>query len=178
MLMVVGQGCSQEEVPDTPLRRLVEKSEPTNVKVMLIGIDGATFSVIDPLIAEGALPNLQRLIENGTRSTLKSKRPMISPPIWTSMVTGRRRTAHGIHTFIRKGQKEGEKVLYTSNDRRVSALWNWFGPFGKTVGFVGWWVSWPAEPVNGWIVSDRITRSRWNEWRDGQRSQRITFVWA
>jgi hypothetical protein len=51
------------------------------------------------------------------------------------------------------------------------------GPFGLTTGFCGWWATWPAEPVDGWILSDRITRSRYAEWEGRQRTEHLTY-WA
>ena len=160
----------------TPVQKLVPEVRPTNLKILLVGIDGATLNIISPLIDQGRLPQTRRLIENGAHGILRSDPPISSPAIWTSIVTGRNREAHGIRGFLQgTGTQNMTKKLVTSNDRKVTALWNWLGPFGKTVGFSGWWASWPAEPTNGWIVSDRITRSRWSEWYDGAKDQKLTF---
>jgi len=168
--------CSKEKKPSALLKQLVAQSKPTNVKVLLVGIDGQTFDVMDPMIKEGKLPHMKKLIRNGSYGILKSYDPMKSPSIWTTIVTGRRRGVHGILDFYsRSNQNRNKKVLITSNDRQISAIWNWVGLFGKTVGFAGWWASWPAETVNGWIISDRITRSRFNEWTGGRKYQALTY---
>lgn len=174
IVLIMSFSCSKQKKHQTPLQRLVSRTHPTDLKILLVGIDGATFSIINQMIAEGKLPQMNRLMEGGSHGVLKSDWPMESPAIWTSIVTGRNRKAHGINDFI-KTTKKGKRVLISSNDRKISALWNWMGPFGKTVGFQGWWASWPAEPVNGWNISDRIIRSRWNEWWNGQKNHGLTF---
>jgi hypothetical protein len=63
---------------------------------------------------------------------------------------------HGIVDFTAINKDTGAAVPVTSNLRRVPALWNILSDAGRTVGFVGWWASFPAEKVNGYIVSDRI----------------------
>jgi predicted AlkP superfamily phosphohydrolase/phosphomutase len=142
-----------------------------------VGIDGATLSVIQPLLDQGRLPRLQELMASGASGVLESERPSRSPALWTTMVTGKNRDDHGITNFhfsVGKGENRQRKLI-TSNHRRVLALWNIVGAMGRQVGFAGWWASWPAEPVNGWMISDRMTRSRWSEWTDGGRSDYLTF---
>lgn len=148
---------------------------------MLVGIDGATFSVIDPMVTQGKLPTLTRLMAAGARAPLKSQRPMTSPALWTTIATGRNRGTHGITGFkataisrTPTGTGKGFRMV-GSYHRRSPALWDILGPFGQSVGIVGWWASWPAEPVNGWLVSDRFARSRWSEWLDAKRNGQLTF---
>lgn len=150
----------------SPLQRLVLTTRPSGVKVLIVGIDGATFSVMKPLLAQDALPNFRKLIENGAHGVLRSENPMASPALWTTIATGRPRKDHGIEGFVVFGASEKPRrgVLVGSADRKTLALWNIVGPFARDAGFLGWWASWPAEPVNGWVVSDRFTRERWNEW--------------
>jgi predicted AlkP superfamily phosphohydrolase/phosphomutase len=165
--------CSSEK---DPLKELVERTKPTNLKILIVGIDGATFTVMDSLMAEGKLPVARRLIEGGARAVLESDPPMSSPAIWTSVVTGRSRVDHGVEGFIVMTPDSANPMrLSNSNDRDMAALWNWVGPFGKTVGFNGWWASWPAEPVNGWMISDRLTRSLWGEWQNERQTEYLTY---
>jgi predicted AlkP superfamily phosphohydrolase/phosphomutase len=160
-----------------PLRRLALRTRPSGVKVLLVGIDGATFRVLDPLLAAGQAPQFKALMERGSRGVLRSENPMASPALWTTIATGRSRKDHGIEDFIvRKDPKRPRAgVLVGSGDRRTLALWNIVSGFGEQTGFLGWWASWPAEPVNGWIVSDRFTRERWNEWYGGSKRQHTAY---
>jgi predicted AlkP superfamily phosphohydrolase/phosphomutase len=127
---------------------------PTDLKVALLGVDGLDGVLVDEAIAEGRLPNLARLIAEGTRGDLRSIRPPMSPVVWTSMATGMLPRQHGITGFVvRRG---GESVPVTGNLRRSPALWNMAKAVGFTVAFVNWYVTWPAEEVPGVMISDRV----------------------
>lgn len=165
--------CAQS--PDSPSAQRLAEFPPTGIRVVLVGMDGATFSVIDPMIAQGRLPNLKELVARGAHGPLWSREPMISPALWTTVATGQPREVHGIVDFLAPEADDGEKRLFASVDRRAPALWNLAGPFGRSVGFVGWWSSWPAEPVRGWMISDRIVRTRWAEWTDGVHDTHLTW---
>ncbi len=169
-------GCSEPDDPaPTPAAPVIE-SQKTGVRILLVGIDGATFNVIDPLIEAGDLPTLGGLIRGGARAVLESDRPMRSPALWTTVATGRTRQDHGIEHFTSEGEEaEGEPVLANSGMRRTLTIWDILGAAGRTIGVVGWWASWPAEPVRGWLVTDRMTRSRWSEWADGVKQEGLTY---
>jgi hypothetical protein len=118
-------------------------------RVVLVGIDGADWDVIDPMLARGELPVLRELVEGGASGPLATFRPTVSPLIWTTIATGQPPGRHGILDFL----EAGSEVPYTSNARREPALWSWLGERGVPVGVFGWWVTWPAEPVRGYLVS-------------------------
>lgn len=147
---------------------------PPPAKVLLVGVDGATFSVIDPMVAEGELPHLARLMEGGSRGPLRAGGALVSPPIWTTVATGVPPREHGVRGFFYRSD-DGEQVLVDSSLRQAGALWNWMGPLERRVGFAGWWASWPAERVNGWILSDRFARSQWSAWPGGVRREGVTW---
>ncbi len=126
---------------------------PAHPRVALVGIDGAEWSVIDPMLARGELPNLQRLIARGVRGPLQSFKPTLSPALWTSVATGVRPSQHGVTNFVTRAADATIRQV-ESGDRRVPALWNIASAEGRTVGVVGWWATWPAESVQGTLVSD------------------------
>lgn len=157
------------------LSELTEKANPSKLKIVIVGIDGATLDIVKPMREKGLLPSFTKLIERGAHGKLESVEPTISPSIWTSIVTGKSADEHGITDFVLGWGPRSWKHLVTSNDRRVAALWNMASAFGVTTGFVGWWASWPAEEVNGWVVSDRMTQSRYSLWEDGLEDRHLTF---
>ena len=122
-------------------------------RVLLIGIDGATLRVMEPLLAAGRLPNLAAIAGAGAYGPLRSTPPLLSPAIWTSIATGKARAKHGIDTFVREDNR-GERRLYQSSDRRSHALWNIASDAGLQVGVINWWVTYPVETVHGVMVSD------------------------
>lgn len=127
----------------------------TDHRILLVGLDGYDWDVADPLMADGRLPVLASLVERGTRARLDTIQPILSPVIWTTVATGRHPSEHGIIDFL--GQDAaGRPVPVTSNLRRTKAFWNVMSDAGVTVGVVAWWATWPAEAVDGFLVSDRV----------------------
>jgi predicted AlkP superfamily phosphohydrolase/phosphomutase len=128
------------------------KHEPVG-KVLLIGLDGAEWDLINPMVAAGELPNLGRLMAEGVHGNLRSLEPLAkSPAIWTTIATGKSPAEHGIKSFV--DQIHGRPL--TRNIRRVRAVWNIVSGVGRSAGVVGWLMSWPAEEVNGFVVSDYL----------------------
>ncbi|MBI5694222.1 MAG: alkaline phosphatase family protein [Nitrospirae bacterium] len=125
-------------------------------KVVLIGVDAATWKVMLPLMDAGGLPNMARLMREGAWGVLTSEEPTSSPTLWTTIATGMNRKDHGIEDFIIKLPGEYETTPVTSDMRRRKALWNIFSEKGKTAGFINWWATWPAEKVDGFIVSSNL----------------------
>ena len=125
-------------------------------RVIVFGVDAADWGVMANLLDAGRLPNFQRLIDEGATGVSKTLLPLTkSPIIWTSIATGMLPDKHGIGGFV-KVVAEGDTVPYTGNARRVKAIWNILGEHDYRVGVVGWMVTWPAEEVNGYMVSDYV----------------------
>jgi len=121
--------------------------------IFLIGIDALTWRVLDPMIERGEVPNLASLVREGVRAALKSYEPMFSPMVWASISTGKRAADHGISGFTVK-KENGARVPITSNFRKARTVWDILGDGGLQVGVLGWWTSWPAEKVNGFLCSE------------------------
>ncbi len=161
-----------------------------NNKIIFIGVDGATFDIIKPLIKEGKLPYFKQIMENGCWGELSTLNPTFTPVIWTSVATGKFPAEHGIY-FMSKSYLKGMKrpinfrripqfvgtskmflllerlgLLHTtpasSQDRKVPALWNIFYKAGLKVGVIRYPVTWPAEEVNGFLIADRFHYSSLN----------------
>lgn len=126
-------------------------------KVLLVGVDGADWNLMSPLLARGELPNMQSLIQAGVHGPLRSFNPLLSPVIWTTIATGKGPDQHGVLDFTMPDPKTGDPIIVTSAVRRSKAFWNILSEKGLKVCVVGWWASWPAEVVNGANVSDRMS---------------------
>lgn len=128
-------------------------------RVAIIGIDAASLDLVARLAAEGLLPHLRSLMERGAYGVLESLVPTNSPALWTSMATGQPPEVHGILSFRQSAQSEGARLV-NATMRRVPALWSIASRHGRSVGFVGWWVTWPAEEVEGFMISDHVAYTR------------------
>jgi predicted AlkP superfamily phosphohydrolase/phosphomutase/tetratricopeptide (TPR) repeat protein len=128
-------------------------------KVVLVGIDGADWEIIDPLAAAGRLPTLARLKREGAWANLRTMEPTLSPLLWTTIATGKPPEAHGVLDFLARDPQTGRTVPINSSFRKVKALWNLFTEAGRTCDVVAWWATYPAETVNGTLVSDRVAYS-------------------
>jgi predicted AlkP superfamily phosphohydrolase/phosphomutase len=119
---------------------------------LVIGIDGGEWRVLRRMWQDGELPNLRRLAGRGTTATLKTAYNA-SPVIWTTIATGVTPAEHGITDFV-VPSAHGD-VPISSTVRKVPALWTMLTQAHRRVTVLGWWGSWPAEDVNGVVVSDR-----------------------
>lgn len=132
--------------------------------VILIGADGVEWSVVEPLLKEGKMPNLQRLLDEGVGGSLATMVPTFSPALWTTIATGREPRAHGIPYFSEvdeRGTPIYPGLPYTSECRKVPALWNLADLAGRSVTSVAWWVSWPAEKLrHGRVVSSYAAQAQ------------------
>jgi Flp pilus assembly protein TadD len=124
--------------------------------VIFVGLDGADWELLDEYAASGVMPNLAALSAEGAGGVLETIQPPLSPLVWTTMMTGVGPLAHGILDFTRFNPQSGQKEPITSDERREPAIWNMASAAGKRVGVVGLWATYPAEPVNGLLVSDRL----------------------
>jgi tetratricopeptide (TPR) repeat protein len=143
-------------VPGADAGEAVVRRADTGLRLLFIGLDGADWDLIDALIRQGRMPRLQRLVESGVRAPLRSYDPMISPLLWTTMVTGVGPDRHGVADFQAIEAGTGRRVPISSRFRRAPALWEMIGDAGGTSAFVAWWASFPAEPVRGFQVSNLV----------------------
>lgn len=126
-------------------------------EVIVIGVDGAEWQVIEDMVGRGELPGFARMMQEGAHGHLLNPGPQVSPVVWTSFATGHFGSEHGILDFVYPfdGDGDGGRQPVDVSLRRQPALWNVLDAHDKQSTVIGWFVSWPAEAINGRIVSDR-----------------------
>lgn len=124
-------------------------------KVIFVGVDGGDWEIIKPMMDGGHLPNFKKIVQEGSTGPLRSMEPMLSPLLWTTMATGKPPEEHGILSFTVVEPNKGKQLPVTRMSRKVDALWNMLSDHGRTVDIIGWLATFPAEDINGFMITDR-----------------------
>lgn len=129
-------------------------------RTLLIGLDGATFTVIDTLLESDVMPFLKRQIAAGVRAELMSVVPALTPPAWTSLMTGRQPGQHGIFDFLRKEKPDSTRIRFlTSQDLGCETIWSYLSEQGKRATVLNFPLTFPPPRINGFVVPG------WMSWR-------------
>jgi predicted AlkP superfamily phosphohydrolase/phosphomutase len=129
-------------------------------RTLLIGLDGATFSVLDPFAAEGVMPFLKSFLARSARANLRTIVPALTPPAWTSLMTGRTPGHHGVFDFFRMESPESKHIrFFTANDVECETIWSLASRSGKRITALNFPSMFPAPRLNGSIVPG------WVPWR-------------
>lgn len=123
-------------------------------KVVLLGFDSCDPDLVDQYVKEGKLPHFAQLRREGAHGALASLQPTLSPVVWTTIATGMPPQRHGILDFV--VDTPAGRVPVSSKMRQADTVWHLLSGQGEKVGVVGWLVTWPAEKVNGFLVSERM----------------------
>lgn len=134
-----------------------------NRRVFVIGLDGATYDLIRPWTEQGHLPTFARLMEEGTWGTLRSVIPPLTPPAWSSFLTGMTPGRHGVYTFLQRKPESYDLVPFNSTFRQVSDIGTILSQHGKQVALVNVPTTYPPKPVEGLMVTGLATPGRNSE---------------
>jgi predicted AlkP superfamily phosphohydrolase/phosphomutase len=161
-------------------------------KIAIIGWDAATFDVITPLLEAGALPNLQRLIDQSAWGTLTSTLHPLSPTAWASFMTGMNPGKHGVFDFVGLG-RDGRFQVINGGAVKAETLWARLSKAGRRVAVVNVPMTFPPEPVNGFLIAgmdapqhdrafthppdlERELRDRFGRYRVGMRARAVALT--
>jgi len=153
---------------------------PSGLRLRLLGVDGLERRMAEQLMAHGEMPRLAELRSRGAYARLVAERERVPAIVWTTIATGRGPEAHGIRAtgsrrlrgmstpvddagnpFARALGAATDLLLLsrpqppTSVLRGVKTFWGIASEKGLRVGIVNWWATWPADSLNGYLVSDR-----------------------
>jgi predicted AlkP superfamily phosphohydrolase/phosphomutase len=147
-------------------------------RVVMVVVDGASLDFISPAAADGRLPNFGRLLDNGASLHLATLRPTQPDPVWTSVATGKLPVHHGVRSSGLYTARQGgptfdllpdycfahalvyfgflAEVPQTSASLRVRPIWSVLGGSGIVSAVVRWPLTFPVQPLQGVMVSDRL----------------------
>jgi predicted AlkP superfamily phosphohydrolase/phosphomutase len=126
-------------------------------KVLIIGLDGGTLDLILPWVQAGHLPALARLIGAGVSGPLESSFPPLTGPAWSSFITGKSPGHHGVMEFFFRKEGTYQQVLNNRQNIDGKSLWSTLSDSGKKVGIMGVPLTYPPEPVNGFLITGLLT---------------------
>lgn len=126
-------------------------------KLFVIGLDGATLNLILPWAKEGRLPTLSRLITEGAYGKLRSTIHPMTAQAWTSFMTGKNLGKHGLVDFFMRRPGSYELQIVNAMSRDGETIWEILSQAGKRVGVLNVPMTYPPEPVNGFLVAGMDT---------------------
>ena len=126
---------------------------PPSQRVWVIGLDGVPWTLLQPWIDQGHLPTLARLQAGGAYGNLRSTIQFLTAVAWTSFLTGLNPGKHGIFDFVRRIPGTYKQELTNASLRSGRSLWRILSDAGRRVGVVNVPMTFPPEPVNGFLIS-------------------------
>ena len=121
--------------------------QPQNTRLLIIGLDAATWPLLDPWIEAGKLPHIASLCQRGAKTTLHSMEPMRSPRLWTSIATGRSPENHRVEGFFdTRAQLKAPRIFDLAQAN------------GQRVGLMHWLVTWPVNDAFDFVVPGWMAR--------------------
>jgi predicted AlkP superfamily phosphohydrolase/phosphomutase len=126
------------------------------LRLVVLGLDGASPDIVRALAAQGRLPNLSRLMREGVWGSLRSTLPPVTAAAWSTFMTGLNPAGHGIFQW-----RTYDPTKYTNLDERVvtaarlagRTFWDVLGRAGYRVAVITVPVTYPPWPVNGYMLS-------------------------
>jgi len=122
------------------------------LKAILLGLDGATWRVLEVLIKGGYMPNLEYLIQKGARGVLQSTIPPVTGCAWLSLATGLNPGKTGVIDFLKRNDNFDLTPVNSSNFKRKS-FWDLLSKKGETCVLVDYPMLYPSYAIKGAIIS-------------------------
>jgi predicted AlkP superfamily phosphohydrolase/phosphomutase len=128
-------------------------------KLLVIGIDGGSFTVLSPLMKQGLMPNLAQMMEEGVSGELESIYPPVTAPAWSSFITGKNPGKHGVYDFMVKRKDGNGEIPINSTLREGKAFWDILNEDDRRVLILNVPTTYPPQKINGVMISDFLTPS-------------------
>jgi len=128
-------------------------TNPSSPRVWVIGLDGVPWTLLQPWIDQGHLPTLAAVQAGGAWGELRSTMQFLTAVAWSSFITGMNPGKHGIFDFARRVPGSYDQELTNAALRAGRSLWRVLSDAGRSVGVVNVPMTFPPEPVNGFLIS-------------------------
>ena len=126
-------------------------------KVCVVGLDGATWKVLDPLIKKNKLPFIESIISSSFYGTLLSPTPSLSAPSWASFMTGVNPGKHSIFDFVDLREVEDKPRMNSSKDIKAPRIWDILGDLKIKSLIINMPLTYPLQKMSGVMVSSFLT---------------------
>lgn len=126
-------------------------------RLLLVGLDGATFDVLLPLVEAGRLPVLAGLLRRGSHAPLASTIPPITPTAWTTVFTGKNPGKHGIYDFRELDPATYQRKPVHVDRHREKTLWDLLGETGRRSIVLDVPFTYPPRPLPGLMITGYAT---------------------
>ena len=126
-------------------------------RVLLLGLDGATWRILDPMIEQGHLPHLAALRSSGAYGELRSTIPPVTAAAWTTFQTGLLPGNHGVFDFRQHDATTYETYAVSSRDVPSPTLWELASAAGKRIALVNVPLTYPPRAINGAMITGMLT---------------------
>ncbi|MEX2707423.1 MAG: alkaline phosphatase family protein [Candidatus Freyrarchaeum guaymaensis] len=123
------------------------------MRVLVIGLDAATWNILSPLINQGQLPSLETLVEKGVWGDLQSTLPFTTSPAWKSYSTGKNPGKLGLFSWCRFDAKNLKLRVMASDPFGSREIWDYLGEWGLTSGVINLPLLCPPKKIKGFVVS-------------------------
>ena len=121
-------------------------------KVLVIGLDGATFDLILPMVRDGKLPNISKIMNHGVWGELASVIQPVSASAWTSFMTGKNPGKHGIFGFRKQNKGSYSEAFVNRTLIKAKTLWRILDENGKKTIVMNVPITYPPEEIDATII--------------------------
>lgn len=122
-------------------------------KVLVIGLDGATWNLLEPWAREGTLPTINKLMEKGVWGKLESTIPPITFPAWKCYSTGKNPGKLGVFMFLKFDMKEKKIIFHNARDFKGKEIWDYLSENGFKCGVINMPGTYPPKKINGFMIA-------------------------
>lgn len=142
----------------------LDKMPNNSCQLILLGLDGACWPVVERISRMAELSNMKRLLANGARADLHSIIPPVTGPAWPAVATGLNPGRLGTFDFYNRRSLDDFTLLPVRSQKlRGRAFWDRLAGQGYRVGIFGYPMLVPAYEIDGWMVAG-LGASKLQQW--------------